>query len=67
MCALKEKLELPLYLVAVEQMLLYFFESSHVNYARYDLHYLRSVENIEVHERRSCDTPCPRALERYLE
>ena len=34
----------PLHLVAVKQMLPYFFVSSHVNYAPYGLYYLRSIQ-----------------------
>ena len=34
----------PLHLVAVKQMLPYFFASSHMNYTRYGLYYLRSME-----------------------
>ncbi len=34
----------PLHLWAVEDMLPYFFASSHVNYARYGLYYLRSMQ-----------------------
>ena len=33
----------PLHLVSLKQMLPYFFASSHVNYARYGLYYLRSI------------------------
>ena len=36
----------PLHLVAVKQMLPYFFAASHVNYARYGLYYLRSMESL---------------------
>ena len=36
----------PLHLVAVKQMLPYFFAASHVNYARYGLYYLRSTESL---------------------
>ena len=37
--------------IAVGQMLPYFFASSHVNYARYELYYLRSMESLpeDVH------------------
>lgn len=37
----------PLHLVAVRGMLPYFFASSHVNYARYGLYYLRSMESLQ--------------------
>ena len=36
----------PLHLVAVKQMLPYFFAASHVNYARYGLYYQRSMESL---------------------
>jgi hypothetical protein len=36
----------PLHLVAVKQMLPYFFASAHVNYACYGLYYLRSMESL---------------------
>jgi hypothetical protein len=36
----------PLHLHAVEEMLPYFFASSHVNYARYGLYYLRSMQRL---------------------
>lgn len=36
----------PLHLVAVKKMLPYFFATSHVNYARYGLSYLRSMESL---------------------
>ena len=36
----------PLHLVAVKQMLPYFFASGHVNYARYGLYYLHSMESL---------------------
>ena len=36
----------PLHLCAVEKMLPYFFASSHVNYARYGLVYLRSMKRL---------------------
>lgn len=36
----------PLHLVAVKQMLPYFFAAAHVNYARYGLYYLRSMESL---------------------
>lgn len=36
----------PLHLVAVKQMLPYFFAAIHVNYARYGLYYLRSMESL---------------------
>ena len=36
----------PLHLCAVEEMLPYFFASSHVNYARYGLYYLRSMQRL---------------------
>ena len=36
----------PLHLWAVEDMLPYFFASSHVNYARYGLYYLRSMQHL---------------------
>ena len=57
----------PLHLVAV-MMLLFFFASSHVNYTRYGLYYLRSGKlrarrALKVHERRARDTPCSRAME----
>jgi len=43
----------PLHLAAVELMLPYFFAAGHVNYARYGLYYLRSMEAVpaEVRER----------------
>ena len=37
----------PLHLAAVRKMLPYFFSSSHVNYARYGLYYLRSMESLD--------------------
>lgn len=37
----------PLHLVAVKAMLPYFFTSGHVNYARYGLYYLRSMESLQ--------------------
>ena len=37
----------PLHLVAVKRMLPYFFASGHVNYARYGLYYLRSMESLQ--------------------
>ena len=40
----------PLHLVAVKQMLPYFFASSHINYARYGLYYLRSMERLGQEE-----------------
>lgn len=40
----------PLHLVAVKQMLPYFFASAHVNYARYGLYYLRSMESLDREE-----------------
>ena len=36
----------PLHLVAVKQMLPYFFAAAHVNYAQYGLYYLRSMESL---------------------
>ena len=36
----------PLHLWAVEDMLPYFFASSHVNYARYGLYYLQSMQHL---------------------
>lgn len=36
----------PLHLWCVEQMLPYFFASGHVNYARYGLYYLRSMQSL---------------------
>ena len=39
-----------LHLVAVKRMLLYFFVSGHVNYARYGLYYLCSVESLQREE-----------------
>ena len=36
----------PLHLQAVKLMMPYFFASRHVNYARYGLYYLRSMENL---------------------
>ena len=36
----------PLHLFAVEKMLPYFFSSGHVNYARYGLYYLRSMQRL---------------------
>ena len=36
----------PLHLFAVHKMLPYFFASGHVNYARYGLYYLRSMQNM---------------------
>jgi len=43
----------PLHLEAVQQMVPYFFASGHVNYARYGLYYLRSMEGMpsEVRDR----------------
>ena len=43
----------PLHLEAVQQMMPYFFASGHVNYARYGLYYLRSMEGMpsEVRDR----------------
>ena len=40
----------PLHLVAMKQMLPYFFASGHVNYARYGLYYLRSMESLGQEE-----------------
>ena len=40
----------PLHLVAVKQMLPYFFAAAHVNYARYGLYYLRSMESLGPEE-----------------
>ena len=40
----------PLHLYAVQQMLPYFFASGHVNYARFGLYYLRSVQSLEGDE-----------------
>ena len=42
--------EWPLHLVAVKRMLPYFFASGHVNYARYGLYYLRSMESLQGEE-----------------
>ena len=36
----------PLHLRAVKEMLPYFFAASHINYARYGLYYLRSMEKL---------------------
>ena len=36
----------PLHLWAVKEMLPYFFAASHINYARYGLYYLRSMEKL---------------------
>lgn len=36
----------PLHLWAVKQMMPYFFASAHFNYARYGLHYLRTMERL---------------------
>ena len=36
----------PLHLCAVEDMLTYFFTSGHVNYARYGLYYLQSIQQL---------------------
>jgi len=46
----KREADWPLHLVAVKQMLPYFFASSHVNYARYGLYYLRSMESLGQEE-----------------
>ena len=40
----------PLHLVAVKQMLPYFFAAAHVNYARYGLYYLGSMESLGPEE-----------------
>ena len=40
----------PLHLVAVKRMLPYFFASGHVNYARYGLYYLHSMESLQGEE-----------------
>ena len=40
----------PLHLVAVKQMLPYFFASAHVNYARYGLYYLHSMGSLGQEE-----------------
>ena len=40
----------PLHLVAVKQMLPYFFASAHMNYAQYCLYYLRSIESLGPEE-----------------
>ena len=40
----------PLPLAAVKKMLPYFFASAHVNYARYGLYYLRSMESLGEEE-----------------
>jgi hypothetical protein len=40
----------PLHLLAVKQMLPYFFASAHVNYARYGLYYMRSMESLGPEE-----------------
>ena len=40
----------PLHLAAVKKMLPYFFASAHVNYARYSLYYLRSMESLGEEE-----------------
>ena len=52
-------------LTAPKGMLPYFFATWHVNYARYGLDYLRSIEAMP--KRRSCHASCPRALEWNLE
>ena len=36
----------PLHLLTVKQMMPYFFSSGHINYARYGLYYLRSMEGL---------------------
>ena len=36
---------------AVAAMMPYFFAAGHINYARYGLHYLRSMENLPAHVR----------------
>ena len=38
--------ELSLHLWAMQQMIPYFFAAGHVNYARYGLYYLRSMERL---------------------
>jgi len=38
--------EWPLHLAALKAMVLYFFAAGHTNYARYDLYYLRQMENL---------------------
>ena len=40
----------PLHLVAVKRILPYFFASGHVNYARYGLYYLHSMESLHGEE-----------------
>ena len=45
----------PLHLLAAEKMLPYFFAASHVNYARYGLYYLRSMQRLP-----------PTVLERFM-
>ena len=37
-----------LHLETVKQMMIYFYASGHVNYARYGLFYLRSMEKLPV-------------------
>ena len=44
-CAERES-DRPLHMLAVEKMLPYFFASGHVNYARYGLYYLRSMQRL---------------------
>ena len=40
----------PLHLVAVKQMMPYFFASAHVNYALYGLYYFRYMEALQHEE-----------------
>ncbi len=40
----------PLHLLVVKQILPYFFASAHVNYARYSLYYMRSMESLGPEE-----------------
>ena len=39
-----------LHLATLKKMLPYYFAANHVNYARYDLYYLRSMETLPPHE-----------------
>ena len=41
--------EWPLHLLAVKFMMPYFFAAGHVNYARYGLYYLSSMEKLPSH------------------
>lgn len=57
--------EWQLHLVAVKQMLPYFFAAAHVNYARYGLYYngeLRTWRDFQVHEGRARDASNPRYI-----